>query len=80
MSNFFKRRREELGLSQRGIAQRLGVSNSAVSSWEDEIRIPTLPIASLAAGYDVKETVIEKALIEQRRAMEKKQATASSAS
>jgi len=79
MSNFFKRRREELGMSQRGLAQKLGVSNSAVSSWEDEIRIPTLPIASLAAGYEVKEPVIERALIEQRRAMEKKQAAASAA-
>ena len=58
MSNFFKRRREELGLSQWGIAQRLGVSNSAVSSWEDEIRIPTLPIASLTAGYEIKEPIV----------------------
>lgn len=68
--NFFQEQREALGLSQRAMATRLGVSNTAVGLWERFRGIPTPTVAELAAAYKVPAQRIEEALTVQRRAME----------
>ena len=39
-------RRRELGLSQKELAHRLGVTPQAVSRWEKDLAVPTLPTFS----------------------------------
>ena len=43
---FFTKRRKELGLSQSGIANKLGVSDQAVSNWERGVSFPDLSLLS----------------------------------
>lgn len=75
--NFWEKQRSEvLGISQRKMAARIGVSNSAISSWEVDQVIPTTPIAELARAYEVNEKIIERELIAQRRRIEAKTAAA----
>lgn len=40
MNNYFKTRRDELGLTQRAVAESLGISTQAVSAWEDGTAYP----------------------------------------
>jgi transcriptional regulator with XRE-family HTH domain len=51
--NFFKRRREELGLSQFQMALKTGVSVGAISGWERG-QIPSIDlVSSIASSYQV---------------------------
>ena len=72
--NFFEKRRNEMGLSQRKMATRLGVSNNAVAQWEMFRTTPTIPVAKLAEAYDVTTQQIERALTIQRRVIEAREA------
>jgi transcriptional regulator with XRE-family HTH domain len=74
--NFFESRREELKLSQRALADVLGVSNTAVSNWEHDEVVPALEISALAAGYKVSESRIERELIALRRRIEERKSVA----
>lgn len=52
--NWFKRRREELGLSQRRIAAQLDITDTTIGSWERGDTLPNLSmINKLAAVYKV---------------------------
>jgi transcriptional regulator with XRE-family HTH domain len=51
---YLKRRREELGLTQRQVAERLGLTPQAVSSWENGDSFPRLSmLAAVASVYRV---------------------------
>lgn len=73
---FWERRRDELELSQRAMATRLGVSNTTIVAWEDWQVVPQLPIQKLAEGYEAPADKIESELIVQRRAIEGRRASA----
>lgn len=45
-----RRRREEAGLSQEDLSRRLGMSDSAISYWENGRHIPTRKLARLEAA------------------------------
>jgi transcriptional regulator with XRE-family HTH domain len=52
--NFFRRRRDELGLTQRDIAIRLNMTTTAVSLWESGDNIPRVTLFDrLAEVYQV---------------------------
>ena len=46
LGNRIKRLRKELGISQKELAERIGVSNSRVSNWEQGINRPDADILS----------------------------------
>ena len=46
------RRRKEKGLTQEALANKLGVSNQAVSKWEGDVCCPDLQLLPLLAGAD----------------------------
>lgn len=49
-----KELREEKDLSQRGLAQKTGISSSAIRRWENESRIPNaVTVVALAKFFDV---------------------------
>lgn len=59
LSGLIKRRRTELGLSQRALAQRIGVSDSSITQLETRERInPTLDVLKKLAKA-LKVTVAE---------------------
>ncbi len=68
--SFWEQRRIELGLSQRELAHKLGLSNTAIDSWEKVRVVPQVSITDLAVGYGVSERIIEREIIVQRRAIE----------
>lgn len=74
--NFFQQRREFIGLSQRKMATRIGVSNEAVRQWEDDSSVPQTPIAVLATAYQVSETKMEREVMALRRRLEATKAEA----
>lgn len=52
--NYFKQRREELGLTQRDIALKLGMTTTAVSLWENGDSLPRITLFyRLADVYQV---------------------------
>jgi transcriptional regulator with XRE-family HTH domain len=68
--NFFRQRRDELGLTQRAIADRLGMTPQAIGLWE---RSETLPawnlVDQLAEIYQVTPERLMNEIAEQARAM-----------
>ena len=46
LGNRIKRLRKELGISQKELAERIGVSNSRISNWEQGINRPDADILS----------------------------------
>lgn len=46
-----KELREERGLSQRGLAKELDVSQPAIARWENNLQTPNIDIAILVAKY-----------------------------
>lgn len=74
-ANFFKGRREELGLTQRDIALRLEITDSAVSAWECAEAAPRLKLsAKLAEIYGVSESKIIREIVELSKAAEAQRA------
>lgn len=68
MTNYWKRQREKLGLSQRRLASLLGVSNNTVSTWEKGDAIPELSRAPrLAKVFGVGVARIEREIVSQHR-------------
>ena len=48
-----KRIRQRLGLTQRQLANELGVSPAAVALWEQHLRIPSGPVEKLLRLYEI---------------------------
>lgn len=48
---FFKKLRNEKGITQEQLAEKIGVSNRSVSRWENGIHMPDLDILILIADY-----------------------------
>jgi transcriptional regulator with XRE-family HTH domain len=68
--NFFKSRRESLGLTQRDIAMRLNLTTSAVSAWECGDAIPRLSLLSeLAKAYACSESCILRVIGQMSKAV-----------
>lgn len=64
MTNFFKERREQLGLTQEQMADALSMTQPAVSSWECFAAAPRLKSAEkLAVGYQVSRERMEKEIV-----------------
>lgn len=74
--NWFKRRREELGMTQREMADACGVTEKSVANVENDRVVPSSPIASLAAAYSVAEKVMEREVMALRRRIEAREAAA----
>jgi DNA-binding XRE family transcriptional regulator len=70
MDNFFKTRRDELKTTQRAIAIAADVTEKTVANWENDAAVPSTPIATLAAVYDVTETKMEREVMALRRRIE----------
>lgn len=64
-----------MGLSQRGLAEKLRVSNSVISRWEIDDCLPRISISRLATGYETSEQTIERELIRMRKRIEMKVVT-----
>jgi transcriptional regulator with XRE-family HTH domain len=68
MSNYFKTRRDELGLTQRAVAESLGISTQAVSAWEDGTAYPRPKLwDGLASAFKVKPERIAKEVLKAAR-------------
>ena len=53
--SMIRERREELGLSQMQLAEKVGVNQTAISQWERGVSMPTLPKAlALASALNCK--------------------------
>lgn len=50
MINYFRQRRDELDLTQRQIAEAIGVTPAAVSSWETGVAVPRPSLWERAAA------------------------------
>ncbi|HLL89809.1 MAG TPA: helix-turn-helix transcriptional regulator [Tepidisphaeraceae bacterium] len=62
--NFFRTRREQLGRTQRQIANALGMTPVAVSHWENG-RVPSIHLVPrLARVYETSERTILDAMLE----------------
>jgi len=61
IANILREYREELGLSQLEMAQRLGVNYHALRSWETGRRVPSLAELERAVGNDeaLRRSVVE---------------------
>lgn len=71
MPNFFETQRTDvLKFSQRAMAMKLGVANTTVATWEADEAVPGLPVAKLAAEYQVSESRMERELMAMRRRIE----------
>lgn len=79
MENLFKRRREELGITQRQIADaiRPPMTSAAVGQWERGQAMPELGLlGQLAAIYKVPENRILQAIIDFKKARQEATAAA----
>jgi transcriptional regulator with XRE-family HTH domain len=75
MENFFKDRREELSLTQEGMAEILEMTQPAVSSWECFSAAPRLKSSEkLAKAYRVSRDRMEQEIIKLTRQIETKAA------
>lgn len=63
LGTFIRRRREELGLTQRDIANRLGCSNGQVSSWEQGAMRPRKHVVQLAEILEVSAEELSEMMV-----------------
>ena len=49
--SYLKTQRELAGLSQSELAKKTGLSQAAISRWEDDLRIPTIENCLILANY-----------------------------
>jgi DNA-binding XRE family transcriptional regulator len=74
--NFFEEQRGKLDLNRTQIAARVGATAETVRLWEIERNVPSTPIATLAAGYEVTEQRMEREVMALRRRIEAREAAA----
>lgn len=66
--NFFLKRRRELGLTQKSIADRIGVSSAAVSYWERGDSIPRIETYDrIAIAYETTSELVSAACLQMSR-------------
>lgn len=75
-STLIRRLRDQAGLSQAALAERIGTTQSAVSRWErghDEPRVSTITVIATACGHrmtlQVEPDGVDRAQIQQHLAM-----------
>lgn len=71
---FFEARRTKLKLNPTQMAARLGTTAQAIVWWEQDKRVPSLPITALAIAYEVSESQMEKEVMAIRRRIEARRA------
>jgi transcriptional regulator with XRE-family HTH domain len=75
--NPFRVLRDDLGVTQRVIAQRADKTIGAISNWENDSSYPSLTdVNVLATAYQKPRSVIEKAIIEAARRVQRQTAGA----
>lgn len=73
--NFFKKRREELGLTQRQISDPLKMTSAAVGLWERDESAPSVALAvRLSPIYEVSETKMLQEIAAQAERIAKRNA------
>jgi DNA-binding XRE family transcriptional regulator len=72
--NFFGEQRKRLDLNTTQMAARVGVTHQTVLLWESDRVEPRVPIATLAAGYEVSESRMEREVMALRRRIEARKA------
>lgn len=74
MKNFFEEQREKLDRTRTEQGAKVSASAESVRQWEADMSVPRVPIATLAVGYDVAESRMEKEVMALRRRIEARKA------
>lgn len=74
--NFFEEQRVKLTLNTTQMAARVGVTHQTVRLWEADRVVPRVQIATLAIGYEVAESRMEREVMAMRRRIESREAAA----